>query len=165
MITASGDKLLGGPQAGLLLGRAEVVDRLRRHPMARALRVDKLTLAALEATLRGPLTPTWAALRADAALLRTRAEAVVAAVGADAVVVPSDGVVGGGGAPGLTLPGWAVALPEDHAVALRTGEPPVVGRVERGRCLLDLRCVPPERDAELIAAVRAAGVATGTDRD
>ncbi|MBA8792573.1 L-seryl-tRNA(Ser) seleniumtransferase [Friedmanniella endophytica] len=165
VITASGDKLLGGPQAGLLLGRAEVVDRLRRHPMARALRVDKLTLAALEATLRGPLTPTWAALRADAALLRTRAEAVVAAVGADAVVVPSDGVVGGGGAPGLTLPGWAVALPEDHAVALRTGEPPVVGRVERGRCLLDLRCVPPERDAELIAAVRAAGVATGTDRD
>ncbi|MCW2713920.1 MAG: L-selenocysteinyl-tRNA(Sec) synthase, partial [Frankiales bacterium] len=108
VVTASGDKLLGGPQCGLLLGTAEVVERLRRHPLARALRVDKLTLAALEATLRGPVVPTWTALLADAAGLRARCDRLAAAVGGD--VVPSDGVVGGGGAPGLVLPGWAVAV-------------------------------------------------------
>ncbi|SDR69128.1 L-seryl-tRNA(Sec) selenium transferase [Friedmanniella luteola] len=159
LVTASGDKLLGGPQAGLLLGRTDVVERLRRHPLARALRVDKLTLAALEATLRGPVSPTWAALRADPDVLRARAEQLVAALAADglpAAVVPSDGAVGGGGAPGLTLPGWAVALPEHYAVALRTGRPAVVGRVERGRCLLDLRCVGADDDARLLTAVRAA---------
>ncbi len=158
LVTASGDKLLGGPQAGLLLGRLEVVEQLRRHPLARALRVDKLTLAALEATLRGPTTPTWAALRADPALLRARAERLAAALSADGIdvsVVASAGAVGGGGAPGLSLPGWAVALPEPYAVALRTGTDPVVGRVERGRCLLDLRCVPAADDDRLLAAVRA----------
>ena len=158
LVTASGDKLLGGPQAGLLLGRTEVVERLRRHPLARALRVDKLTLAALEATLRGPVTPTWAALRADPALLLKRAEALVARLveaGVAAEVVASDGAVGGGGAPGLALPGWAVALPEAFATPLRLGEPVVVGRVERGRCLLDVRCVPAEADAALLAAVTA----------
>jgi L-seryl-tRNA(Ser) seleniumtransferase len=158
LVTASGDKLLGGPQAGLLLGRTDVVERLRRHPLARALRVDKLTLAALEATLRGPVSPTWAALRADPDALRARVDLVVAALAADGVpatAVPSAGAVGGGGAPGLTLPGWAVALPEHYATALRTGRPAVVGRVERGRCLLDLRCVLADDDPRLLAAVRA----------
>ena len=155
VVTCSGDKLLGGPQAGLLLGRADVVERLRRHPLARALRVDKTTLAALEATLRGPLTPTWAALRADPDRLRTRADALAAAVGGE--VVASDGAVGGGGAPGLALPGWAVALPASYAEALRAGDPCVVGRVERGRCLLDLRCVPEESDDALARAVLACG--------
>ncbi len=153
IVTCSGDKLLGGPQAGLVLGRAETVERLRRHPLARALRVDKTTLAALEATLRGPLPPAWQALRADPARLRARAEALAAQVGAE--VVPSDGAVGGGGAPGLPLPGWAVALPEAYAPALRAGDPCVVARVERGRCLLDLRCVAESDDAALAAAVRA----------
>ena len=165
LVTGSGDKLLGGPQAGLLLGRTAVVERLRRHPLARALRVDKLTLAALEATLRGPRTPTWTALHADPDLLRTRCEALVGAL-ADAVeteVVASDGAVGGGGAPGLTLPGWAVALPTGYAVALRTGDPSVVARTERGRCLVDLRCVDPADDERLAAAVRAADV-TAQDR-
>jgi len=164
LVTASGDKLLGGPQAGLVLGRANVVDRLRRHPLARALRVDKLTLAALEATLRGPATPTWAALRADPEALRHRAEQLASALaeaGIEAAVVASAGAVGGGGAPGLTLPGWAVALPEDYAVPLRTGEPAVVGRTERGRCLLDLRCVPAGVDAQVFAAVLAARRAVG----
>ncbi len=158
VVTASGDKLLGGPQAGLLLGTGAVVEQLRRHPLARALRVDKLTLAALEATLRGPLTPTWAALRADPDELHDRAERlarVLAEEGFDAEVVASDGVVGGGGAPGLTLPGWAVAVPEELADRLRLGRLPVVGRLEQGRCLLDLRCVPADRDPELAAAVRA----------
>jgi L-seryl-tRNA(Ser) seleniumtransferase len=158
LVTASGDKLLGGPQAGLLLGRAEVVERLRRHPLARALRVDKLTLAALEATLRGPATPTARALRADAGELRARADLLaggLASAGVEAEVVESAGAVGGGGAPGLSLPGWAVALPEAYAAPLRLGDPAVVGRVERGRCLLDLRCVPAADDARLLAAVTA----------
>ncbi|HET9871822.1 MAG TPA: L-seryl-tRNA(Sec) selenium transferase [Propionibacteriaceae bacterium] len=158
VVTCSGDKLLGGPQAGLLLGTASVVEILRRHPLARALRVDKLTLAALEATLRGPTTPTWQALRAGTDELRQRARRLADIVGADtdADVVPSDGAVGGGGAPGVRLPGWAVALPERYAGALRTGSPAIVGRVERGRCLLDLRCVPPDQDVTLAAAILVA---------
>ena len=154
VVTASGDKLLGGPQAGLLLGRADVVERLRRHPLARALRVDKLTLAALEATLRGPSTPTWAALTADPDRLRARATRLAELVGGH--VVESDGAVGGGGAPGQRLPGWAVALPAELAPLLRAGTPCVVGRVERDRCLLDLRCVPEADDELLATAVRAA---------
>jgi L-seryl-tRNA(Ser) seleniumtransferase len=155
LVTASGDKLLGGPQAGIIAGDAELVARLRRHPMARALRVDKLTLAALEATLRGPATPTATALHADTAELRRRVDAIAARLGAVAVVVPSDGAVGGGSAPGLALAGWAVRLPEDFASALRAGDPVVVGRVERGHCLLDVRCVDPADDDVLVAAVLA----------
>ena len=153
VVTCSGDKLLGGPQAGLVLGARAVVERLRRHPLARALRVDKLTLAALEATLRGPETPTWAALRADPNQLHQRARRLAEVVGGE--LVCSDGTVGGGGAPGVRLPGWAVALHERDAEPLRSGDPAVIGRVERGRCLLDLRCVPPDQDAALIDAVLA----------
>jgi len=155
VVTASGDKLLGGPQAGLLLGEKSIIDRLRRHPLARALRVDKLTLAALEATLAGPPTPTWQALHADPEVLRERAAAIVAAVRdhVEAAVITSDGAVGGGGAPGLALPGWAVALPEAYGPRLRTGEPPIVGRVERHHCVLDLRCVPAEQDELIIAGI------------
>ena len=153
VVTASGDKLLGGPQAGLLLGRADVIDRLRRHPLQRALRVDKLVLAALEATLRGPEAPVWLALTADPDRLRARCAVLAEQVGGQ--VVPSDGAVGGGGAPGQALPGWAVALPEALAPLLRSGDPCVVGRLERGACLLDLRCVPEADDARLAAAVLA----------
>ncbi|OCB63115.1 L-seryl-tRNA(Sec) selenium transferase [Mycobacterium malmoense] len=154
LVTASGDKLLGGPQAGLLLGDAELVERLRRHPAARALRVDKLTLAALEATLTGPPTPVARALLADVAELRARAESLAAALpGAEAVDCVA--AVGGGGAPDVRLPSAAVSLPERYAAALRAASPPVVGRLEAGRCLLDLRTVAPEDDALLAAAVRA----------
>jgi L-seryl-tRNA(Ser) seleniumtransferase len=156
LVTASGDKLLGGPQAGLVLGRAEYVQRLRRHPLARALRVDKLTLAALEATLTTQETPTWAAIEADPDTLRTRCAALAESVGGK--VVPSRGVVGGGGAPGLELEGWAVALPAEFARSLRAGRPPVITRVEHDRCLLDLRCVPAQDDALVRdAVVRAVG--------
>jgi len=154
LVTASGDKLLGGPQAGLLLGHAGLVERCRRLPLARALRVDKLTLAALEATLRGRPTPARVALHADPAVLRERAERLAARTGAPAAsVVPHAGQVGGGGAPGLDLAGWAVAYPEDYAGLLRRGDPPVVGRVTDGRCLLDLRCVPAEQDDAVAHAV------------
>ncbi len=160
VVTCSGDKLLGGPQAGLLLGDAELLGRLRRHPLARALRVDKLTLAALEATLGGPATPTWDALTADPDRLRERCDrlaATLAGAGLPAEIVPAEGAVGGGGAPGLGLPGWAVALPAELAAPLRRGEPPVVGRVAHDRLLLDLRCVPPADDRRLGEAVLAAG--------
>ncbi|OBJ05464.1 L-seryl-tRNA(Sec) selenium transferase [Mycobacterium sp. 1465703.0] len=154
LVTASGDKLLGGPQAGLLFGGAELIERIRRHPAARALRVDKLTLAALEATLLGPSPPVAQALAADVALLRARAEALAAGL-PGAVAVDCVAAVGGGGAPGVELPSAAVSLPESYAAALRTGSPPVVGRLEGGRCLLDLCTVPPEDDELLAAAVRA----------
>jgi len=155
IVTASGDKLLGGPQAGIVAGRADLVARLRRHPMARALRVDKLTLAALEATLIGPDNPTTAGLHADPSWLRGRVEAIVSRLGGEAGTVPCAGAVGGGSAPGVALPGWAISLPEKYADRLRAGDPAVVGRVEHGRCLLDLRCVPADCDATLLAAVLA----------
>ncbi|WP_371785553.1 L-seryl-tRNA(Sec) selenium transferase [Streptosporangium subroseum] len=156
LVTASGDKLLGGPQAGLLLGRRDLVERCRRHPLARALRVDKLTLAALEATLRGPVAPVQEALHADPGTLRDRAEALAAklvAAGVEARAVASEATVGGGGAPGVTLTSAAVSLPERLAAPLRTGAPPIVGRVERGRLLLDLRSVPAGLDGDVLRAV------------
>ncbi len=157
LVTSSGDKLLGGPQAGLLLGEADLVERLRRHPFARAVRVDKLTLAALEATLVGPPPPVAAALAADPADLRRRAEAVAAGLpGAEVTVVGTDAVVGGGGAPGHTLPSAAVALPADLAAPLRTGPTPVVGHVQDGRLLVDLLAVDPADDPLLVDALATA---------
>ena len=159
VVTCSGDKLLGGPQAGLVLGERDTVERLRRHPLARALRADKLTLAALEATVRGPRVPVLDALEADPAVLLARCGRVTAALGPEvgAMTVQADGVVGGGGAPGLHLPGWAVSLPESYAERLRTGAPAVLARIERGRCLVDLRCVPVASDPLVVKAIRDAG--------
>ncbi|KUI04894.1 L-selenocysteinyl-tRNA(Sec) synthase [Mycolicibacterium acapulense] len=154
VVTASGDKLLGGPQAGLLFGSAELIERLRRHPTARALRVDKLTLAALEATLVGPPPPVMQALDADVAELRVRAQKLATQLpGAEAVDCTA--AVGGGGAPDVALPSAAVSLPESYAAPLRTGAPSVVGRLEGGRCLLDLRTVAPDDDGLLAQAVLA----------
>ena len=166
LVTASGDKLLGGPQAGLLLGRPETVTRLARHPLARALRVDKLTLAALEATLTGPAAPVTQAMTATLSSVRGRAEAQaerVARAGVDCRAEPAAAAVGGGGAPGVTLPSAALSLPERLAPELRSGAevrrgdvPAVVGRIEGGRLLLDLRAVAPADDERLVAAVLAA---------
>ena len=163
LVTASGDKLLGGPQAGLLLGRAGLVRRLTRHPLARALRVDKLTLAGLEATLAGPVPPVAAGLAADPASLFKRAERIaarLASAGLDAQVTAARAAVGGGGAPGVELDSAAVSLPESLAEPLRwddavaRGErPAVVGRLEGGRLLLDLRSVSPDDDPRLADAV------------
>jgi L-seryl-tRNA(Ser) seleniumtransferase len=156
LVTASGDKLLGGPQCGLLLGGADLVERIRRDPLARAFRVDKLTLAALEATLTGPPTPVAQALATDPTALIERARRLVEAIGSDdASAVESRGRIGGGGAPGVDLPSAAIALPEEWAVPLRLGAQAVVGRLHGGRLLLDLLAVPPEQDKNIIAAVRA----------
>jgi L-seryl-tRNA(Ser) seleniumtransferase len=166
LVMASGDKLLGGPQAGLLLGRADLIAQLSRHPLARALRVDKMTVAALEATLTGPLPPVAEALAADPDELCDRAKRMadrLCAAGVDARPVTAEGAVGGGGAPGVALPGAAVSLPATLALALRAGDPvrrgtvpAVVGRVDDGRLLLDLRAVAPADDDAVLAAVLAA---------
>jgi L-seryl-tRNA(Ser) seleniumtransferase len=155
LVLCSGDKLLGGPQAGLVLGRAELVQRLRRHPLYRALRVDKTTLAALEATLCGPVPPVRRMLEVTVEELRGRAEAVVAALGGDAHVVEAGARVGGGGAPEFELPSVAVSVPADLAEPLRRGTPPVVGYLADGRTLLDLRSLDPADDQALVEAVRA----------
>ena len=166
LVTASGDKLLGGPQAGLLLGRAELVRRLARHPLARALRVDKLTIAALEATLAGPPAPVAEALDARQATLTIRAERISAALvsaGIDSRAVPSEAAVGAGGGPGVVLPSAAVSLPAGLAPRLRAGAAvrngraaAVVGRMADGRLLLDLRGVAAADDEPLTGAVIAA---------
>jgi L-seryl-tRNA(Ser) seleniumtransferase len=158
LVTCSGDKLLGGPQCGLVLGRSELVQRLRRHPVARAMRVDKLTLAALEATLRGPLPPVRRALETELAQLRTRAESLAARlgeVGVQANAVESRAVVGGGGAPGVELDSFAVSLPGAYARPLRCGDPSVMGRLDGDRVLLDLVAVDPQQDEAVLRAVLA----------
>ncbi|GAA3836397.1 L-seryl-tRNA(Sec) selenium transferase [Brevibacterium ammoniilyticum] len=154
VVIVSGDKLLGGPQAGLILGRTEAVQRIARHPLARAMRTDKLTLAALEATITGASNPVHDALHIDPAHLRERTDALAKAVGG--TVVTHDGRVGGGGAPGVPLPGWALELPAEFAAPLRLGDPAVVGRVHQGVCLIDLRCVPESSDTAVAEAIRAA---------
>ncbi|WP_377324189.1 L-seryl-tRNA(Sec) selenium transferase [Pimelobacter simplex] len=152
LVIASGDKLLGGPQAGLLLGSKQLIERLAKHPLARAVRVDKLTLAALEATLSGPPSPVTAALHADPDAVRRRTERLAEALGLP--VVAHEGRVGGGGAPGVPLAGWALRLPESAAAPLRTGDPAVLPRVHDGACLVDLRCVPEDDDDRLLSALR-----------
>jgi L-seryl-tRNA(Ser) seleniumtransferase len=167
LVVFSGDKLLGGPQAGILTGRSDLVLRCTRHPFARAFQVDKLQRAALEATLESHLradvpleVPTVAMLHADPEQLRERAGWMAAEVGAVATVAELRGLVGGGALPGGELPSWGVSLavddPEEVARRLRVGEPPVITRVEDGRVLLDLRTVPPSLDAELVDLVLGA---------
>jgi len=159
LICFSGDKLLGGPQAGIVVGRADLVEKLRRHPLQRALRADKLTLAALEGTLAlyldAPETiPVLRMLRADAGTVRTRAERLARAVGGD--VEETVARAGGGALPLAELPSWACAVEEELAAPLRVGEPPVVGIVRDGKLLLDCRTLTDAEADEVAGAVAAA---------
>ncbi|MGH7505590.1 MAG: L-seryl-tRNA(Sec) selenium transferase [Longimicrobiales bacterium] len=172
LVTLSGDKLLGGPQAGILLGRAALVERMRRNPLCRALRVDKLTLAALEATLSLYLEPERARaeipvlrmLATPADELRVRAGALAAALGEagiEAEIVPGSSAVGGGAFPTAELPTHLLLLARDaNAMTverrLRASDPPVVARIIDDRLAIDLRTVPPEDEATLMAALRSA---------
>jgi len=168
LVCFSGDKLLGGPQAGVLVGRAEAVAAARAHPLARALRLDKLSLAALEATLalyRDPErarreVPVLAMLTADEPQLRARADRLAQDAGE---VEEGSAKVGGGALPLLELPGPVVAVdgpPDALAARLRLGDPPLVGRIERGRLLLDPRTLADDEVEPAAAALRAA-LATG----
>ena len=161
LVCFSGDKLLGGPQAGLIVGRAELIERLRRHPLQRALRLDKLTLAALEGTLLLYLDPARAVrevpvlrmLREDAGVVRARAERLAAATGGD--VEETVARVGGGALPLAELPSFACAVEEHLAEPLRQHEPPVVGILRDGRLLLDCRTLADHEVDEVAAAVLA----------
>ncbi len=166
LICFSGDKLLGGPQGGLIVGKQEQITRLRRHPLLRALRVDKLTIAALEATLlsyvqgRAPEEiPVWQMIAAPLDTLHTRAQRIVEHLSEHSVqaeIVACQSAVGGGSLPGETLPSYAVALagsPDKLHARLRQGMPAVVGRVVDDRLLLDLRTVLPGQDAPLISII------------
>ena len=159
LVCFSGDKLLGGPQAGIVCGRAELVGRLRRHPLQRALRPDKLTLAALEGTLLLYLEPELARreipvlrmLEEPLEAVRARAEQLAAATGGE--VVESFGRVGGGALPLLEIPSAACALEGDITAAMRAARTPVVAVVREGRTLLDCRTVADEEVAAVAAAV------------
>ena len=158
LISFSGDKLLGGPQAGILAGDAELVQRLRCNPLFRALRVDKLITRALETTLRHTLFEEWTAvpalrmIRITAGEIRERAERIRCRV-PQFEIIPGESVAGGGSTPEQTLPTWLLALPGDaiaHERRLRAGDPPVIARIENDRLVLDLRTVFPEQEEELV---------------
>jgi L-seryl-tRNA(Ser) seleniumtransferase len=172
LVTFSGDKLLGGPQAGLIVGRKALVDLLKRHPLARALRLDKTTIAGLEATLLSYLRgraveeiPVWRMIAAPVGGLRARAEAIalrLGQVGAEASVVECASAVGGGSLPGETLPSLGVALApgaigaDELARRLRTGDPAAVARITDSRLLFDLRTVLSEQDEAITEAIMEA---------
>lgn len=154
----SGDKLLGGPQAGVIAGRADLVAALRRHPLARALRVDKLTIAALNGTLQAYVEgtalqeiPVWRMIAEEPGPIRRRARRWVRAAGEAGSLVPGESMVGGGSLPGASRPTWCAAIRAPGgatvlAARLRGGRPPVVGRIEDEAVLLDPRTVPPAMD-------------------
>jgi L-seryl-tRNA(Ser) seleniumtransferase len=170
LVLMSGDKLLGGPQAGIILGAADLIAKLRKNPLARAMRVDKLTLSALEATLRLYLEPAralkeipvLAMLTAPVTEVESRAESVAAAlraVGIEANVQESSASVGGGAFPTAAIRSCAIVLsrnPQETEKKLRLGEPAVIGRIAEGTLLLDLRSVLPSEDELLAHAVKKA---------
>jgi len=160
LVTFSCDKLLGGPQAGAITGRSELVERLRKHPLFRALRVDKMCYAALEATLGAYLReqfdriPLLHMLRVPPEQILQRCELLAAsAAGLSVEIRPTRTMIGGGAAPGKSLPSFAAALQDarmsasDLARTLRQQEIPIIARVEQDRVLLDLRTVSPKDDS------------------
>ena len=168
IVTMSGDKLLGGPQAGIILGSRQVLDRVRKNPLTRSYRVDKLTLAALEATLalyRDPARavreiPALAQLTEPVATLHERAVRLRATIDDPRVeVVETKASVGGGAFPTAEIPSAGIAIggrADAVEKRLRQNDPPIVGRIADGRVILDLRTIAPSEDAEVVTAVRAA---------
>jgi L-seryl-tRNA(Ser) seleniumtransferase len=159
LVCFSGDKLLGGPQAGIVVGRAELVEKLRRHPLQRALRADKLTLAALEATLTLALDspdeiPVLRMFREPVEAVRARAERLAGLV--DGEVEETVARAGGGALPLAELPSFACAVEEQLAVKLRQSDTPVIALVRDGRTVLDCRTLTDDEVEEVAAAVRAA---------
>jgi L-seryl-tRNA(Ser) seleniumtransferase len=159
LVCFSGDKLLGGPQAGIVVGRAALVERLRRHPLQRALRADKLTIAALEGTLALYLDaperiPVLRMLRDDTDRVRARAQRLAELVGGE--VEQTVARAGGGALPLAELPSYACAVEEELAARLRMGEPPVIGVVRDGRTLLDCRTLADGEVDEVAASIAAA---------
>jgi L-seryl-tRNA(Ser) seleniumtransferase len=157
LVCFSGDKLLGGPQAGIVVGRGELIERLRRHPLQRAVRADKLTLAALEGTLRVYLDaperiPVLRMLHEDVAAVHARAERLATLVGG--TVEETVGRVGGGALPLAELPSFACAIEDSLAAPLREGDPPVIGIVRDGKLLLDCRTLAEAEVDEVAAAVK-----------
>jgi L-seryl-tRNA(Ser) seleniumtransferase len=166
VVTFSGDKLVGGPQAGLVVGRAELVARMRRDPLARAMRPDKVTMAGIALTLglyragrAATEIPVWRMISTPIDDLRARATAIIEALGSRAAIVDLRSTVGGGSLPGETLPSVGVALRGGSATkllaTLRQASPPVIGRIEDRRVVLDLRTVDPTSDPAFIQAVRS----------
>jgi L-seryl-tRNA(Ser) seleniumtransferase len=166
LISFSGDKLLGGPQAGILAGKPEIVARLRRNPMFRALRLDKLIYQALENTLRALLLEQWdqvpalGMIRQSADQIRERAEKLlVRTPSLKARLQPGESVIGGGSTPAQSIPTWLIVIERRDIVAaerkLRFSDPPVIGRIEDDRLVLDLRTVFPEEEGELMRALQA----------
>jgi L-seryl-tRNA(Ser) seleniumtransferase len=163
LVSFSGDKLLGGPQAGLLVGKTELVERLRRHPLARALRVDKMTVAALESVLRLYATdrrdelPLWDFLSVDQGKLLSRAKALATCF-KGSTARAGEAVAGGGSLPGYAIPSAELVIrvptPEDAAAKLRVGRPSVFCRVDDGSLVFDLRAVRPQDDDRLARAIR-----------
>jgi L-seryl-tRNA(Ser) seleniumtransferase len=168
IITYSGDKLLGGPQAGLISGGSELIARMRANSLFRALRVDKLIYAALEATLLAYVRhdhdaiPTLCMMRLSKEAIAERAEAVAARTTTSRLkveILDGESILGGGAAPSSILPTRLLALSceglsaDELASRLRGSEPPIIARVEEGRVLLDLRTVFPEQDAAVVAAL------------
>jgi L-seryl-tRNA(Ser) seleniumtransferase len=165
LVSFSGDKLLGGPQAGILAGKPEIVARLRRNPLFRALRLDKMIYRALEITLRHLLFERWdavpalAMIRQPAAAIRARAQALLARLPQlRAQIVEGDSVIGGGATPEQSIPTWLIAIACADVVEcerrLRHGNPPVVARIENEKLTIDLRTVFREEEEELAAALR-----------
>jgi L-seryl-tRNA(Ser) seleniumtransferase len=166
LVSFSGDKLLGGPQSGILAGKAEIVTRLRRNPMFRALRLDKMIYQTLETTLRNLLLERWdevpalRMIRQSAAEIHARAEQMLDKLPSlKAELIPAKSVIGGGATPEQSIATWVIAIDcadEDRAQRrLRGNHPPVIARVEEKRLLVDLRTVLPEEEAELAAALQA----------
>jgi len=167
LVSFSGDKLLGGPQAGIIAGNGMLVERIRRNAMYRAFRVDKLILQSLETTLRRALRQDWESIPALKMIftppeyLRRRAERIARHLtGWDIELCPSQSAIGGGSTPDQTLPTWTVEVPVADAAAfeqrLRTGQPPVICRIQRDRILLDMRTIFDDEESALVAALLAA---------